>query len=100
MLTLGIIVMLGALLALLSNLRTSYLTHGGSIGQVPVVASAAIQVPLLFMLGLWLVDTAAVRTWGIPWWSYPLLWVALVITAGWLTIKAGELGKSRHPHAD
>lgn len=100
MLILGIIVLLGAVLALLFDLRTSYRTQGGRIGQVPVVAAAAIQVPLLFILGLWLIDTAVVHAWLVPWWSYLLLWAALVITVGWLTIKVGKFGQSRHPHDD
>lgn len=95
----GIVILLLALLALLWNLRMSYVTHGGSIGQDPVVASTAIQVPLLVVVGLKLVDSSArievVRAWLAPWWSYLLVWGALVITLGWLAIKVGQFGASR-----
>lgn len=44
---LGIALLILAAIAFAFNLRTSYVTHGGGIGQVPVLASTVIQVPLL-----------------------------------------------------
>ena len=52
MLALGFISLLAALFALIMHLKTSYDTQGGSQGQVPCIAAATIQVPLLTMAGL------------------------------------------------
>ncbi|BFM40892.1 hypothetical protein [Synechocystis sp. LKSZ1] len=91
--TIGLIVLALAALLLVFELRTSYVTHGGEIGQVPVL-SAVIQVPLLVMVGLWLI-TKAKPALAFPGWIYPLLGVALALIIGWLIIKIGDLGRRR-----
>lgn len=92
MFTLGIIVLLIALLALVFNLRTSYKTQGGGIGQVPVFGSSVIQIPLLVMLGLNLINDATVR-FHFPWWYYLVAWLVLVVIIGGLITLAGNCAK-------
>jgi hypothetical protein len=93
-LALGMLLVLVGTLALLWNLRESYLTQGGAIGQVPVVAAAAIQVPLVMVLGIALIDGAT--NWlGLEWWHYLLAWFGLALFAGTITVWAGKLGSSR-----
>lgn len=92
MLTLGIVVLLAALLALLFNLKTSYETQGGSIGQVPVFGASIIQIPLLVMLGLGLIDKSG--NLHLEWWHYPAIWVALAVGIGGLVAWVGNQAKS------
>lgn len=93
-LALGLLALLVGALALLWNLRESYLTQGGAIGQVPVVAAASIQVPLIMVLGIGLVDGAT--NWlGLEWWHYLLAWLVLALFAGTITVWAGKLGSKR-----
>lgn len=92
MLILGYGIIFLGILALASNLWTSYKSHCGSIGQIPVLAAACIQDPLLFILGLVTVDRNS-ATIDLAIWHYVAIWVALVLGIGWLTIKAGELGE-------
>lgn len=92
MLTLGIIILLVALLALLFNLKTSYETQGGGIGQIPVFGASIIQIPLLVMLGLGLIDKPGGL--HLEWWHYPAIWFALVVGIGSLVTWVGNHAKS------
>lgn len=56
MFILGLIFLLVALLVLLFNLRTSYVTRGGALGQIPVFGASVIQIPLLVLVGLGLIE--------------------------------------------
>lgn len=47
-----------ALASLVINLRTSYLTHCGGMGQVPVLGAAILQTPLLFLVGFSFINHA------------------------------------------
>lgn len=96
-LVVGIVLLVLVVLALAFNLWESFTTHGGEIGQVPVLGSAAIQVPLLLVTGMVFLGRAMPAL-AFPWWYYLLLWIASVLVFGWLTIKIGELGKKRRPH--
>lgn len=95
MFTLGIIVLLVALLALLFNLKTSYETQGGGIDQNPVFGASIIQIPLLVMLGLTLIDHSGRL--HLEWWHYPAIWLALVVCIGSLVAWVGNYAKSRNP---
>ena len=94
MLILGILVLLVALLALAFYLKTSYETHGGAIGQVPVYGASVVQIPLLIMLGLNLINDASVK-FHFPWYYYLLVWFALVIFIGSLISLVGRLSNSK-----
>lgn len=94
LLSFGSFLLTVSVLALAWNLRISYVTRGGAAGQVPVLAAACIQVPLLLMLGLWFIDHGSMG-FDLDWWLYPLLWVGLVLAIGWFTMKRGQIGKSR-----
>ena len=83
--------LLGALLAFLFGLRTSYETEGGSIGQVPVLVWA-VAPPLLAAMGLAMIDRGVV--W--PWWAYAVIWPGLIYPAGVAIIKVGAWGEQRH----
>jgi hypothetical protein len=91
---LGITLLVAAFVALCFELRTSYVTHGGENGQVPVLGGA-IQVPLLVLVGLWFLGRAK-PAFDSPWWSYPVVGMTLAVITGWLIIKVGNLGKHRH----
>lgn len=95
MLTLGIIALVAALVALAFNLKTSYETQGGGIGQDPVFGASIIQIPLLVMLGLKLIDNS-VRL-NLVWWHYLIIWLALVISIGSLITLVGRYAKSKNP---
>ena len=72
MLTLGIIVLVAALVALVFYLKTSYETQGGGIGQVPVLGASIIQIPLLVMLGLNLINNSTVIRRNVDGWFFML----------------------------
>ena len=91
---LGILCLLAAAAALILHLRTSYATHGGSLGQDPCVAAATVQVPLMTLLGLAILNNAT-GVFAFIWWQWFLIWlvetVLVAMTASWI----GELGRSR-----
>ena len=91
---LGYLTLLGAAAAYGLHLRASFLTHGGRLGQDPCVAAAAIQVPLLTLLGLSLLETAAwMPDWS--WWVWPLVWLAQTLFVTGTALWIGELGYRR-----
>lgn len=99
LLALGIFLVFIGALAFLFNLRTSYLTHGGGIGQVPVVAASSIQVPLVTVFGIGLIDGAT--GWpGFVWWHYVLTWLGLTLCIATMTVWAGNLGGRRQSARD
>jgi hypothetical protein len=90
----GIFLLVFAVLMLAFELRSSYVSHGGEIGQVPVL-SGAVQVPLLAITGLWLIGSER-PAYALSWWAYFLIGVALFVMVGWLIVKVGNLGKRKH----
>lgn len=80
MFMLGIIGLIAAFLLLLFNLKTSYDSQGGAIGQNPVFGSSIIQIPLLVLLGLGLIDKSG--SLRLEW--YLAIWLALVVYIGGL----------------
>ncbi len=91
---LGLLSLILAFIGLLWNLRESYLTHAGAIGQVPVLGATVIQIPLLVMLGIKFLDDSG---WlHLEWWYYPIIWLALVISLGSLVIWTGRYAQSRN----
>lgn len=94
MLTLGIMVLVAALVALAFNLKTSYETQGGSIGQVPVFGASIIQIPLLVMVGFGIIDKSGRL--HLEWWHYPIIWLALVVCIGSLVTWVGNHAKSKN----
>lgn len=101
-LALGIFALIVAIVALVFNLKISYDTHGGALGQVPCIAAATIQVPLLSMLGLSLIDKAGHRL-DLEYWQWGLLWlaqtVAIAVIATWVG-RLGERRSQRNPDAE
>jgi len=95
----GIFLLTIAALGLIWNVRISYVTHCGGMGQVPVLAAACIQIPLLTTMGLGFMDYGSVA-FNLHWSRYPLLWVGLVVAIGWLMIQVGKIGKSRRPYGE
>ncbi len=91
---LGIFILLVAFIAVLWNLRISYVTQGGSLGQDPVFAATIIQIPLLVMLGLNLIDSSGRL--HLEWWHYLAIWLALVVILGYLVTWIGRYAKSKH----
>jgi hypothetical protein len=77
------------------NLKTSYDTQGGSLGQVPVFGASIIQIPLLVMLGLKLIDKSGRL--HMEWWHFPVIWLALVVCIGGLISWVGRYAKSNNP---
>lgn len=94
MLTLGILCLLAAFAAFIMHMRTSYATQGGGLGQDPCVAAAAIQVPLLTMLGLGLVSNATGR-FDFSWWQWLVLWFVEVLCVATIAIWIGRLAERR-----
>lgn len=95
MLILGIIALVAALVALAFNLKTSYETQCGSIGQDPVFGSSIIQIPLLVLIGLGLIDKSGRL--HLEWWHYLVIWLALAVCIGGLVAWVGNLAKPRKP---
>ncbi len=91
---LGILNLLLALLSVLWNLRTSYETQCGGLGQIPVFAATIIQIPLLVILGLYLIDYSGRLHLEIR--HYLAIWLALVICLGGLVTWVGQLAKSKN----
>lgn len=81
-------------MAVLLNLRTSYETEGGSLGQIPVFAATIIQIPLLILLGLKLIASSGRL--HLAWWHYPAIWLGLVVCLGGLVTWIGRLAKSKN----
>lgn len=89
----GLFILLVAFIGLLWNLHTSYQTQAGGIGQVPVFGATVIQIPLLVMLGIKLLDDSGQL--HLEWWHYPVIWLGLMITLGWLVIWIGRYAQSK-----
>lgn len=98
MLTLGIIFLIIALAVLVFNLKTSYETQAGGLGQIPVFGASIIQIPLLVLLGLNFIDKSG-RV-HLEWWHYPVIWLALVVCIGGLVTWLGRYTKSKSSEAD
>ena len=92
----GIIFLTLALALLIFNLNTSYDTHGGALGQVPVFGSTIIQVPMLALIGVSLLEKSGRLP--MEWWYYPVIGLAVGVLSGLLVILAGRYGKYRNPH--
>lgn len=81
-----------AALGLAWNLKASYDSEGGGLGQTPVLGVAVIQLPLLTLLGLSLLGREN-PFFEIANWMYPLLWLGSAAIFGGCTILAGHAGK-------
>ncbi|MDD5384318.1 MAG: hypothetical protein PHG89_05500 [Gallionella sp.] len=88
---LGIFLLLIALLVLVFNLRTSYVTEGGALGQVPVFGASIIQIPLLMTVGLALIEKSGRL--HLEWWHYPLICLVLAVCSGILVSWVGNYAK-------
>ena len=87
---LGFLALAVAAAAFIMHMRTSYMTQGGRLGQDPCVAAAAVQVPLMTMLGLSLVDkTTLALDW--PWWQWLAIWLIETVVVAWTTIWIGDM---------
>ena len=95
---LGILLLVAALAALVFYLRTSYVTQGGGLGQVPCVAAATIQVPLLTMLGLALLNDAP-GGYALVWWQWLAIWlvetVFIAMAASWICDRGCRSAKRK-----
>jgi len=91
-LALGIFSLLVAVVAFLMHMRTSYVTQGGGLGQVPCVAAAAIQVPLMTMLGLGLVSEATGQ-FDFIWWQWFLIWLVETLCVAAAAVWIGRLAE-------
>jgi hypothetical protein len=89
-LLLGIIGLVGAFAAYIFNMHTSYVTQGGRLDQNPCIAAAAIQVPMLTMLGLSLLDKSGVQ-FDWPWWLWPTVWLVETLFIIWTMIWIGDV---------
>lgn len=89
----GLLTLLVAFIRLLWNLHTSYVAQAGGIGQVPVLGATVIQIPLLVMLGINFLDDSGQL--HLEWWHYPVIWLGLVLTLGWLVIWIGRYAQSK-----
>lgn len=94
MLALGVFSLLVAAVAFILYMRTSYVTQGGGLGQVPCVAAATIQVPLMTMLGLGLVGDATGR-FNFAWWQWILIWLAQTLCVAAAAVWIGRLAERR-----
>ncbi|MDD5300991.1 MAG: hypothetical protein PHD65_10925 [Gallionella sp.] len=95
MFILGIIGLIAAFLLLLFNLKTSYDTQGGAIGQNPVFGASIVQIPLLVLLGLGLIDKSGRL--HLEGWHYLIIWLVLAVCIGSLVAWFGNLAKPRKP---
>lgn len=91
---LGVLSLVAAVVGLAMHLRTSYLTQGGRLGQDPCIAAAAIQVPMMTMLGLVLLSNGTGR-FDFPWWLWLLLWLAETVAVGAVANWVGNLAHRR-----
>jgi hypothetical protein len=92
---LGIACLLVAALGLIWNLKESYDSHCGEIGQIPIIGVAVIQLPLITVLGMSIFDQET-HIVNFLWWTYPVLWLASATIFSLLTILAGRLGNYVH----
>ncbi|MDI3290999.1 hypothetical protein [Polyangium sp. 15x6] len=65
------------------KLHVSKTTKGGTEGMVPIMDGCVF--PSIF----WTLGLAALQM-GLPWWTYPLLWIALTVISGWALIRIGR----------
>lgn len=98
---LGALCLVAAVAGFIMYMRTSYVTQGGGLGQVPCVAAATIQVPLMTMLGLALLNTATGQ-FDFPWWQWLLIWFAETVLVALATSWIGDVAcrKSRAGRPD
>lgn len=84
---LGIIGLMGAVGAYIFSMHDSYVTQGGRLDQNPCIAAAAIQVPLLTMLGLSLLDNSGLQL-DWPWWLWSAVWLVetlvIIMSLTWI----------------
>lgn len=85
----GIFFLVAAGGAFVLYLRTSYLTEGGRQGQTPCVAAAAVQVPMMTLLGLWLLDQAR-GGFGLAWWQWFAIWFVETVVVALVTSGTGN----------
>lgn len=95
MLILGVTCLVLTAFALLLNLKESFDSQCGGIGQIPVLGVSVIQLPILTVLGISVLEKTTANTSHISliWWMYPLLWLASAVIYTALTIMAGRLGE-------
>ncbi len=91
----GIACLLVAAMGLIWNLKESYDSHCGGIGQTPVLGVAIIQLPLMTVLGISIFDQETL-IFNFLWWMFPIIWLASVTIFCVLTILAGRLGNYVH----
>ncbi|MDK9716230.1 hypothetical protein [Sulfuritalea hydrogenivorans] len=91
---LGVLCLVIAAGAFVFYMRTSYVTQGGSQGQVPCVAAAAIQVPLLTMLGLSLLDKTTLPL-DLAWWHWLSIWLAETLLVAAAAIWIGNVASRK-----
>lgn len=56
MVYLGMFLLVMTVVAFIWNMKVSYDTRGGNIGQVPVLGTPVIQLPLTTVMGISLID--------------------------------------------
>ncbi len=91
---LGVLSLMAAVAGFIMYLRTSYVTQGGGLGQVPCVAAATIQVPLMTMLGLALLNEATGQ-FDFPWWQWLLIWFAETVLVALATSWIGDVARRK-----
>lgn len=89
---LGIFCLLTALAGLVIHLRTAFITQGGGLDQNPCVAAAAIQVPMMTLLGLAILNQET-GLFDFQWWEWVALWFVETVL---VTIMASGLGHIAH----
>lgn len=95
MLILGILCLVLTAFALLLNLKESFDSECGGIGQIPVLGVSVIQLPLTTVLAISVLKKSAANTsqLSLAWWMYPLLWLASAVIYTAMTVVAGRLGE-------
>jgi hypothetical protein len=89
---LGIACLAMAVVGLVWNLKVSYDSHCGGIGQIPVLGPPVIQLPLLTAMGISLLEKST-QAFLLVWWGYFFIWLAGIAVFTSLTIMAGRLGE-------
>ena len=93
---LGVLSLVAAIAAIIMHMRTSYVTQGGRQGQDPCVAAAAVQVPMMTMLGLALLNKTTAQ-FDLLWWQWLSIWLVEAIVVAVAAISIGDVAyrKSR-----